>query len=344
MKFYIASKLENAEAVSRVARALKAAGHIHTYDWTVHGSVQDKGEQRIREVAEAEKQGVLDADVVIVILPGGRGTHAELGIALGAGNKEIVICAADNSLFSADKRTCAFYWNTGIHRVTGTEDRWVNTLLKVYGKTTPMSDSKETLTEDEIINLCAQTLGVSDDRLCELARADKADEIGLYRFYYCASEDEYLIGARMDTLYYAKWDGKSFIWSMSRYLPWGEHVVDPATMWKEHTYPSEPQEIGCSEWVRGFLKKTSLCDRKESALPMVSVTSGIMPADGEECIVLTESGTYFSCHYQNGEFGNEEFSFEFDGPESKLRASKWEKITGVIAWMKMPKTPKVGTE
>lgn len=139
MKFYIASKLENAEEVSRVAQALKAAGHIHTYDWTVHGSVQDKGLQRIQEVAEAEKRGVIDADVVIVILPGGRGTHAELGIALGAGNKEIVICAADNSLLSADNRTCAFYWNTGIHRVTGTEDRWVNTLLKVYGKTTPMN-------------------------------------------------------------------------------------------------------------------------------------------------------------------------------------------------------------
>lgn len=139
MKFYIASKLENAEAVSRVARALKAAGHIHTYDWTVHGSVQDKGEQRIREVAEAEKQGVLDADVVIVILPGGRGTHAELGIALGAGNKEIVICAADNSLFLANTSTCAFYWNMGIHRVVGTEEAWLKTLLKVYGKITPMN-------------------------------------------------------------------------------------------------------------------------------------------------------------------------------------------------------------
>lgn len=95
----------------------------------------------------------------------------------------------------------------------------------------------------------------SIDRLRELAQADKADEIGKYRFYYCESEDEYLIGARLDTFYYARWDGSSFTWSMSRYLPWGKHVVAPETAWKEYTYPSEPKEIGMSEWFKGFLGK-----------------------------------------------------------------------------------------
>lgn len=97
--------------------------------------------------------------------------------------------------------------------------------------------------------------GVPIDRLRELAQADKADEIGKYRFYYCESEDEYLIGARLDTFYYARWDGSSFTWSMSRYLPWGKHVVAPETAWKEYTYPSEPKEIGMSEWFKGFLGK-----------------------------------------------------------------------------------------
>lgn len=95
----------------------------------------------------------------------------------------------------------------------------------------------------------------SIDRLRELAQADKADEIGKYRFYYCESKDEYLIGARLDTFYYARWDGSSFTWSMSRYLPWGKHVVAPETAWKEYTYPSEPKEIGMSEWFKGFLGK-----------------------------------------------------------------------------------------
>lgn len=97
--------------------------------------------------------------------------------------------------------------------------------------------------------------GVPVNRLRELAQADKADEIGKYRFYYCESKDEYLIGARLDTFYYARWDGSRFTWSMSRYLPWGKHVVAPETAWKEYTYPSEPKEIGVSEWFKGFLGK-----------------------------------------------------------------------------------------
>ncbi len=34
MKFYIASKLTNYEQVRSLARLLKNAGWIHTYDWT----------------------------------------------------------------------------------------------------------------------------------------------------------------------------------------------------------------------------------------------------------------------------------------------------------------------
>lgn len=78
-------------------------------------------------------------------------------------------------------------------------------------------------------------------------------EAGRYRFYYCESEDSYLLGARVDNFYYAHWDGKSFVWDMSRYLPWGEHIVISETAWKEHTFPSEPKEIGPEEWFRGFL-------------------------------------------------------------------------------------------
>ena len=76
------------------------------------------------------------------------------------------------------------------------------------------------------------------------------------KFYYVASIDEYWIGRRLDNFYYADWhDGLGFVWSKSRYLPWGEHVVDPDTLWKEHTYPSEPQEIPFTEWIIGFVQK-----------------------------------------------------------------------------------------
>lgn len=132
MKFYIASKLENAEIVKRVAEVLKAAGHEHTYDWTVHGSVQSEGPARLSEVADCERNGVATADIVIVILPGGRGTHTELGIALGQKYPpRIIICAENDDLFQQDERTCAFYWNSGIVRVTGQIDDWLREIFRL---------------------------------------------------------------------------------------------------------------------------------------------------------------------------------------------------------------------
>lgn len=120
MKFYIASKLENAENVIRIANVLKARGWIHTYDWTKHGSVQKEGEQRIKEVAQNEIRGVKNADIVIVLLPGGRGTHAELGAA-NVLDIPVFIHASDDSLFLQDGNTCAFYWNSNVTRVIGDE-------------------------------------------------------------------------------------------------------------------------------------------------------------------------------------------------------------------------------
>lgn len=76
------------------------------------------------------------------------------------------------------------------------------------------------------------------------------------KFYYVDSIDDYWIGQRLDNFYYAKWDSKlGFVWSASRYLPWGEHIIDENTLWKEHTYPSEPREIPFTEWIVGFIKK-----------------------------------------------------------------------------------------
>lgn len=76
-----------------------------------------------------------------------------------------------------------------------------------------------------------------------------------FKFYYVESIDDYWIGKRSDNFYYAEWRGDYFVWTHSRYLPWGEHIVDENTLWKEHTYPSEPIEISFSEWIVGFMKK-----------------------------------------------------------------------------------------
>ena len=121
--FYIASRLENVGRVRELKRILEAAGHVHTYDWTVHGSVQDAGLDAIREVARREALGVLSADVVIVLLPGGRGTHTELGIAIADAirgqPKRIVLLSESSEIdFGTDGRTCALYHHPKVERVT----------------------------------------------------------------------------------------------------------------------------------------------------------------------------------------------------------------------------------
>lgn len=87
----------------------------------------------------------------------------------------------------------------------------------------------------------------------EFRKSVREDEI--LKFYYCESEDDYYIGKRIGNFYYARYGETGFEWFMSRYLPWGEHVVSPHTLWKEYTYPSKPKEIPFFEWLQGFLKK-----------------------------------------------------------------------------------------
>jgi hypothetical protein len=117
VKYYIATRLERHADHNIVRDALAAKGNQITYDWTVHGPVWRSGEDRIREVSQLETQGVLDADVVIVLLPGGRGTHAELGMALAAG-KPVILHSEDPAPFGATPETCAFYHHPLCVRVT----------------------------------------------------------------------------------------------------------------------------------------------------------------------------------------------------------------------------------
>ena len=83
-----------------------------------------------------------------------------------------------------------------------------------------------------------------------------SDEEDQLKFYYVESVDDYWIGMRIDNFYYADWhEGLGFVWSRSKHLPRGEHIVDENTLWKEHTYPSEPIEIFFTKWIVGFVKK-----------------------------------------------------------------------------------------
>jgi len=108
MKYYIATKLENHAEHNKLRDVLNNRGHQITYDWTYHGPVYSHGLERVREVAQLEINGVLDADVVVVLWPGGRGTHVEMGIAL-AQQKPVIFVSDVEAHHQATTETCAFY-------------------------------------------------------------------------------------------------------------------------------------------------------------------------------------------------------------------------------------------
>ena len=118
MKFYVASGVSNAEKVNLAAAALNAAGHERTYDWTGHGDVSKAEPEFKRHVAASESRGVLDAELVVLLLPGRFGTHAELGMALAsAESKRILLWSESPTPFDGTEGFCVFYHHPAVERV-----------------------------------------------------------------------------------------------------------------------------------------------------------------------------------------------------------------------------------
>jgi hypothetical protein len=116
MKYYIATSLARAAAHNLVRDALEKFGHALCYDWTLHGSVKSVSFERLREVAIFELGGIAEADFVVVLLPGGKGTHLELGFALG-NNKKVFLHTEEPSLFELGPQTNAFYHHPHLIRL-----------------------------------------------------------------------------------------------------------------------------------------------------------------------------------------------------------------------------------
>ena len=118
MKFYVASGVSNTEKVNLAAAALTAGGHQRTYDWTTHGDVSKADPAFKRHVAASESHGVLDAELVVLLLPGRFGTHAELGMALAsAENKRILLWSESPAPFDGTEGFCVFYHHPAVERV-----------------------------------------------------------------------------------------------------------------------------------------------------------------------------------------------------------------------------------
>lgn len=134
LRFYVASGLDNAAAAKRLASALEQRGHKATYDWTTHGSVFSTARTQIENVfrmahtAVAELGGVEDADVVVVLLPCGRGTHVEMGAAL-AQRKPVILGGAPDQFVGL--RPVSFYYHPLVERLElADEDQLTRAIVK----------------------------------------------------------------------------------------------------------------------------------------------------------------------------------------------------------------------
>ena len=128
MKFYVGSGMKNSKLVDQYAQLLKENGWKQTHDWVKNIS-DDISKEDMVKYASLESQGIMDADVVIMLLPGGRGAHIELGMAMAL-NKKIFLCSTTKEEFSIEN-TVAFYELPKITQLVGNADDNVKKILEL---------------------------------------------------------------------------------------------------------------------------------------------------------------------------------------------------------------------
>ena len=126
MKFYIGSGMKNCNLVDYYAKKLKENGWEQTYDWVKNVSNDVSIEDMIK-YAKLESKGIADSDIVIILLPAGRGAHIELGMALAL-NKKIFLCSNTKEEFNIEN-TVAFYELPNIIKLVETPDKNIKEII-----------------------------------------------------------------------------------------------------------------------------------------------------------------------------------------------------------------------
>jgi hypothetical protein len=108
-RFYLATRKDRSDQAAVLLEALKARGWERTFEWTPQDEASTEG---YGEIALKELAGVQEADVLIVLLPGGFGTHVEIGAALALGKP--VILHAPNRKTLETPYPCIFHYHPGV--------------------------------------------------------------------------------------------------------------------------------------------------------------------------------------------------------------------------------------
>jgi len=112
MKIYIASSLHNAEQVRNWRDALAPFGITLTFDWT-----QPPTQDRVK-LAALEMAGIRDAEAFILLLPGRKGAHVELGAALALGIPAFLVGDINEQQETMDgPEHCIFYHHSALSRM-----------------------------------------------------------------------------------------------------------------------------------------------------------------------------------------------------------------------------------
>jgi hypothetical protein len=117
-KFYVASSFKNIDAVKYVSKQLINRGYSQTYDWTENERAVTFEE--LTEIGHKEKNAVLAADFIIVLMPAGKGSHIEFGIALGQGKRIYLHSPKDE--VNDFETTSTFYHLPEVEKCIGTKD------------------------------------------------------------------------------------------------------------------------------------------------------------------------------------------------------------------------------
>lgn len=125
-KFYIASSLKNIETVRSVSESLVSEGFIHTYDWTLNDNIISV--DQLKDIGHKELDAVLKSDFIVVLLPAGKGSHVELGIALGKGIK--VYLYSENDDINNFETTSTFYHLDRVCKCKGTLEEFIQMVLR----------------------------------------------------------------------------------------------------------------------------------------------------------------------------------------------------------------------
>ncbi|WP_404450666.1 nucleoside 2-deoxyribosyltransferase [Virgibacillus necropolis] len=120
MRFYIASSFQNKDMVRYASQKLIAKGFTHTYDWTMNQRATEP--ESLYAIGEQEKNAVQNCDVFIMLMPAGKSSHVELGIALGLG--KLVYIYSPEEIAPSDDST--FYYVDGVTRIYGEIDHFLS--------------------------------------------------------------------------------------------------------------------------------------------------------------------------------------------------------------------------